>query len=115
MWSRFLLDVFLGRAKYSAVELEKVETSIPMPERSYPCTVTMQRAEWRRPRWPFVRRVLRAEVEIPGGVPHPGKGTESYNCGDDGLYGLTAPAQSVEDAIGMCVANVLDKRRRYPL
>lgn len=105
-------DLMLGKAKYSSHELSETEVNIPMPEKQYPATVKMHLDTWKR-RWPFKRQILRATVDIPGGIGHPGKGENSWDCGDDGLYGLTCPCDSVEDAIGKVVTSVLESRRRY--
>ena len=116
-WSKnwFLVDAILGRAKYTEESLKKVETVIPMPEKQYPCTIKLKRSSWKRSRWPFTHRVLMAEVDIPDGIPFPGKGTCDYNCGDDALFGLSRPARTVPEAIGATVECVLDYRERYPL
>jgi hypothetical protein len=112
-WSVFLLDALFGHHKHSRRVLETVETMVPMPERAYPCTVKLELAEWKRPRWPFARRLRTADVDIPQGVPHPGKGENSWDCGEDATYGLSCPASTVEEAVAAVVETVLKSRRRY--
>jgi len=104
----FLRDVLLGRAKYASTPYRREAVTIPMPEAAYPAVVTLEKATWKRPRWPWARTVYRASVDIPGGVPCPGKRDD-----DDGLYGLTRPARSVAEAIGACVESAERMRRRH--
>lgn len=111
-WSVFVDDLLFGRATFSKRVLQTVEASVPMPEGAYPATVTLTEDSWRRPRW-FTRRLLRAEVDVPGGVPHPGKGENGWDCGEDATFRMTTPAQTVEEAIGAFVASVLRDRYRY--
>lgn len=105
-------DLLLGHAKYSDETLSTKDIVIPMPEGSYPATVRMFESTWKRPRW-FARRIIRADVEVPAGIPHDGKGENSWDCGEDATYGMTCQADSVEDAIGRVVASVLRSRRKY--
>jgi hypothetical protein len=51
------------------------------------------------------------KLDIPGGIPHNGKGENSWDCGDDGLWGCGG--DTVEEAIGHAVSSVLRSRRRY--
>lgn len=107
-----LPDLFLGRAKHSEESFSTHEVVVPLPEGSYPATVRMFESTWKRPRW-FARRLLRAEINVPSGIPHDGKGESSWDCGEDATYGLTCCADSKEDAIGKLVASVLTSRRKH--
>jgi hypothetical protein len=107
-----LEDLLKGRAEYSTVTLETADVIIPMPEKGYKATVAIEQASWKRPRWP-TRTMYRAQVDIPGGIPKPGKGTESYNCDEDATFGLSCEASSVNEAIVSVVDNVLRDRQRY--
>lgn len=108
------IDLVLGKPSYSERGLQVVETVVPMPERSYPATVKLYEGTWKRPRW-FAQRIIRAEVDCKNNpIPHPGKGENSWDCGDDATYGLTTgPVRNVEDAIAQTVETVLRSRRRY--
>lgn len=105
-------DLLFGRAKYSDEVLSEHEVLIPMPEGSYPAKVKMETHTWKRPRW-FAHSGTYANVDIEGGIPFMGKGENSWDCGEDGLYGSSMPAESVEEAIGKTVASVLESRRKY--
>lgn len=110
-WNVF--DSTLGRHRHSKIELSKTDVLIPMPERPYPATVTMFESTWRRQRFPFIRKsIRRAEVEIDGGIPFPGKGENAWDCGDDAVFSSTFPATTVEEAIGKVVSSVMRDRRK---
>jgi len=109
------VDFLLGRTRY-VVEVEREETvEVPMPERVYLATARLQRAEWRRPRWPFARRMRRVDFEMHEGhaIPFPGKGESEWDCGENATYSMTTPADTIADGIGNLVASVLQSRRRY--
>lgn len=114
-WKRSwnLLDILLGRAKYSSAPVAPVASVVVMPEGEYPCTVTFHDDTWKRPRWPWPRRRLRATVDVPGGVPMPGKGENAWDCGEDACYSQTSPAVSVSDAVEKLRAYVLERRELY--
>lgn len=105
-------DAFLGKAKYSSEVVEKREVLIPLPEGSYPAKVELSLDRWERPRW-RTEVVKRAHIDVEKGLPFPGKGENSYDCGDDAIYGSTFPSETVEEAIGHMVASTLRNRWRY--
>jgi hypothetical protein len=57
--------------------------------------------------------VLAASVDIPGGIPHPGKGENSWDCGMDGVYGLSCEATTVDEAVAAVHACATKNRERY--
>src|SRR5690606_38230523 len=67
---------------------------------------------WSRPRW-FPKMVKRIEIEMGEPIPHQGKGENSWDCGVDGTYSYTAPAESIADGVGGLVGSVLSTRIRY--
>ena len=108
------LDTFFGRTAHSEEVIGTTSTVIPMPEKAYPCTVIMKRETWKRPRLPWASyRHIRAHIECEDGVPHPGKGENSWDCDDDATFGLCCKADTVEEGIGKFVQSVLRDRRRY--
>lgn len=109
----FVPDVLLGRAKHETTTLRTVETVIPMPEGVYPATVKLTRATWWRPRWPFPLVRYYSAVEIPNGIPFPGKGENAWDCGDDALFGCAAEGTTVEAGVANAVESVLRYRRKY--
>lgn len=106
------LDVILGRERYREQTLSEHDVLIPMPEGGYPAKVALRLDTWARPRW-FAKSLLRASVDVPIGVPHQGKGENSYDCGEDALFGWGGPCATLEGAIASTVESVLKSRRRY--
>lgn len=104
------LDTLLGRHRYTTRDLSITPVRIPLPERVYDGTVRLLESTWQRPRWPWPKRLIRAEVSVPDGVPIPGKGESSYDQGQDAVYSLTTPASTVPVAIAALVRDVLDTR-----
>jgi hypothetical protein len=104
-------DFFLGKWKYSEKELESREVEIPMPEKTYNGTVKMQMATWKRPRW-FAKKIMRAHIDMKDPIPIPGKGSASYNCGDDATHSLTCPARNIPEAVGKLVGSTLETRMK---
>jgi hypothetical protein len=100
----------LGQQVADSRIVGRQDVIVPMPEGTYKATATTE--EWIRGRrfW-FKRRSSSVWLEIPKGIPHAGKGENSWDCGDDGLFGIGG--DTVEDAIGRAVASVLRDRRRY--
>lgn len=106
------LDVLLGKVDYSTRVLKSTPAMVPMPEGSYAATVELFESTWKRPRW-FATRMVRADVKLEKGIPFPGKGENSYDCGEDALHGLTTKADTIEEAIAETVQSALRSRRRY--
>jgi len=109
-----LIDFLFGRTRYEERPLACEWIEVPMPERTYYGAAQLQEATWRRARW-FPRRLTRAELKmLPGEqVPHPGKGENSWDCGEDEIFSMTTPADSIEDGIARLVGSVLRSRRRH--
>lgn len=108
-----VVDWILGRQRYERTTGEKFQVVVPMPEGCYLAMATPERCVWRR-RW-YVPVKVRESVwlEIPGGIPHAGKGENGWDCGDDGLCGIGG--KNTEDAIANAVRSSLKDRRRYGL
>lgn len=105
-----------GRWIHSEVPIETVEASIAFPERTYALTIKRYRSEWRRSRfpfWPFKRELIRATIEPDIPVPVPGKGENSWDCGDDAISSSTAPVETVGEAIGSFYESIRRPREKY--
>lgn len=105
-------DTFLGRVKFSEETLRTQRVQIPMPEGCYPATITICESTWKRPRW-FAKRLVRAKIDMEKPIPHPGKGENSWDCGDDATHGLSCCEDTVEGAVAAMVRTVLGSRRRH--
>ncbi len=93
------LNTFFGRENYESTLVEKADVIVPMPEKGYAGTVEIRRDTWKRPRSPFTRVVHRAHVEMKEPIPVPGKGENSWDCGEDAIHGITTPAKSIVEGI----------------
>lgn len=108
-------DFFLGRAAYSQLDRQPVEAIVTLPEGSYPVTVTIFESSWKRPRWPWPRKMLRAEVDCGvRGIPaHAGKGDNGWDMDDDITYSMTCPESTVEGAVKRLEEAIMRDRTRY--
>lgn len=111
-WSTFVTDRLLGSATYSKRVIETHQATVPMPEASYSATVTIQEETWKRPRW-FARRRLGSSIEVAGGVPVPGKGENSWDCGEDAIYSTGSSEPTVASAVAQLVKSALETRERH--
>ena len=80
---------------------------------SYRAALKLEECEWKRPRWPWPVRRRTASIDVPKGIPHQGKGENSYDCGEDATFGLGCEAWTVDEAISKMVASVLKSRAKY--
>jgi hypothetical protein len=107
-----LFDLLFGEAIYVSRTLDVAEVDIPLPEGSYPAMVTLNADSWTRPRAPFVRRILRAQIDPLIPIPLPSKANRPRDAELDAVHSLVTPARSVAEAIGKLITNVLTARAR---
>lgn len=109
----FLRDIVMGQPGYSERVVEQWhDVSVPMLEGAYPARARLYEATWSRSRW-FPKRLMRVEITIERGIPHEGKGENSWDCGEDATFGLTVAAPTIEAGIGELVGSVLRSRKRH--
>lgn len=112
-WRRgcwFPLDTFLGRSTVTTAQGDPEPVSLPLPEKVYQGTARREVRTWKRPRWPgaWLRHEVVA-IEVPGGIPIPGKGETGYDLDDDALYEFHH-AGTVSEAVVYTVSDVLRAR-----
>lgn len=109
------VDFLLGKTIYTSKSLTDFpkRKRVLMPEGLYPVDVTLTEDTWKRPRWPWPHVVRRAQIECPIPIPTPGKGENSWDCGEDATYGLTCPASTINEALSMLKESVMQDRERY--
>lgn len=100
----------LGKRVYLAEELALVPCHVPMPEGNYPAVAKVQRVTRGFERW-FKRTGQEVTLNIPKGIPFAGKGENSWDCGDDGLFGIGG--DSIDHAIRRAQEAVHESRRRH--
>lgn len=108
-------DIVLGRTRHSKTERRPSErVVIRMDGYEYHGTATFERATWKRPRWfATVRDSVWISMDQGHGLPHSGKGENSWDCGDDALYGWGVEGDDVQAAINDGIARVMKYRKRY--
>lgn len=113
---RYYLDIprlIKGKAKVTYETISEGETVIVMPEKRYAATYRVQRLTWHYPRWWRQSRVD-IDLKVPEGIPHEGKGENSYDCGMDYTYGLsTTYKDSVRQACDELALIVIKDRQRH--
>lgn len=109
----FDLKRLLGRQQYTKeIVKDGIPIQIPMPEGCYRAVATFERCTWKRPLW-FASTRLYTTVDVPKGIPFMGKGENSWDCGDDGLYGYSVQGHDLDKAAAHGCESVLKSRRRY--
>lgn len=108
-------DKLRGRSKCTVEVLQTGETQVIMPEKAYPATYTIERRTWTYPRW-FTQH--RTDIEITvlekGGIPHEGKGENSWDCGMEGTISRHSEYKdSVHQAANEFAMGVLRDRQRH--
>jgi hypothetical protein len=110
-------DFLLGKRNHEHIIHSEYEpVLVPMPEGCYVAQMRREERRWTRPRWPWwpskiVQKYI--EISIDGGIPFEGKGENSYDCGEDGLWGCSSESWSLERAAAHVVESVLKDRKRY--
>lgn len=106
-------DLLLGKERHELKHLtDWQEIVVPMPEGSYRGKVRIEQRTWSRPRWPWKRVRTAADIDMIEGVPVPGKGENSWDCGEDAIMGMGSEP-TVPDAIAAVVRSALRDRERY--
>lgn len=110
-----LTDRILGRVQFTTDKGEPRPIVIDMPEGEYQATIREVAITHKRPRSPRAQRFQRWDIDIPQGLPVPGKGENSWDCGEDAIYGSSFPQDglNVAEAIAYIQADALRTRARY--
>lgn len=109
------MDILFGKAKHSETTEQEGNCVVTMPEKDYAGTYKIFWSYWKRPFSPFVKKLRRISVEIPEGIPIPGKGENSWDCDDDATFGVTMPLpehQNIHDACKQIAFNALKDREK---
>ena len=108
------LDTLFGKWEHRQEVLETRQVTVALPEGAYAATAMLERRTWWRRRWPWwpAKHVrLTVDIEVPGGIPIPGKGESEWNCGPDAIYSRSCATHSIEEGVGGLVTSVLKTRR----
>lgn len=107
------MEIVFGHRKHSERDLDIRDAEIAMPEGPYQVKIRLFESTWKRPRSPLKKKLLRVEVKCEGGVPVPGKGENSWDCGEDAVFSSTFPCGSFEQAVADFTADILKTRGKY--
>jgi hypothetical protein len=106
-------DFFFGHSVHSERTIRESRVDVPMPERNYPATVRVFESTWKRPRWPWPKRIVRCDITPDTPIPFPGKGENSWDCGEDATHSMTCMASTEYEAVAKLVESVLRDRHRH--
>ncbi len=106
-------DFLLGRQKYFETKMKFYNQSLYMPEGRYGVHVKAYIGNWKRPRWPWIAKLPRYNLEYSPPIPIPGKGENSWDCGDDAIHSTTITAITVFHALEDEKKSVIKGRRQY--
>lgn len=108
-WDRWLF----GDPSIDKTLRESGTTVVPMPEGPYHATYEIHNVtkSWPRFRRPKVNTSGRISVE--GGIYVPGKGENSWDCGDDAIYSVGSRDATEEALVASFVSSVYRSRLRY--
>ena len=103
----------LGKRRCTTVVLrDGIQVTIPMPEGSYHGVAKQEKRTWKRALW-FPRSRYSTWIDVDRGIPHAGKGENSWDCGDDAVCGCGVDGLDLDKAVAHFVESVLKNRRRY--
>lgn len=106
-----------GKAQHESTVVEQGVCVVPMPERNYEATyeITQHVNRWteRLGRFRDAQVWHRVEIEPGAPIPVPGKGGNSWDCGDDSIHSTSVAGRNVSEAIGKLVASALSTRQRH--
>ncbi len=119
-WRKGHFDVvkaLLGKVLYEQAEVEpEREVLVTMPEATYRTLMKREQRTWCRSRWPWwptFKARATWDVKIPGGIPVPGKGENSWDCGEDAIFATGFAAETAEQAVAALRETVLKSRERH--
>jgi len=122
-WGMFTLNfkrMITGRHKYTVALLTSGPCEVILPENRYQATFKVERQTWLYPRWMVAKQRDLITVDIDGkGIPIPGKGENSWDCGDDAIRSVSSstdydnPAFTIQHALKDLAIDVLKRRQRY--
>lgn len=134
-WRKFGINfhsLVVGKHDCTFEEIEREQFLLPFYEGNYNVEVIKKRRIDKWQRW-FTKKSISYEVEcgyyddeknwIPFAIPHEGKGENSWDCGEDGTYSSSFPAdfrrskifamKNCTDAVMFFFAEQMKTRIRY--
>lgn len=108
------IDALLGSGRFESCVVQDLGiVEIPMPEGTYDAHVVAKTERWKRKRWFAKRSRQYFDFDLGAGIPHPGKGENSWDCGMDATCGISSSAANLSLAVGDVVGRCLESRVKY--
>lgn len=103
-----------GMEKRDKVVVSQESVAFEMDGRKYHGLISWEQWETRRPRWPWAySRSQTAWIEVNDPPRFAGKGENSWDCDDDGIYGTGSRERTAAGVVGDYIKRVLQNRERY--
>ena len=114
-WYFDIKKFFLGDFQTKKEIISTGTLTVTMPENEYKGKYIIEEytriRRWYAPKHKFTR----IDVDLGEGIPHPGKGTTSYNCVNTAMQGYSCVFTNFFDVKKQIKDEVLSMRKRYPL
>lgn len=115
-WLSWRIDFskLLGDAKYSKEAVHSKYAELCLPDGKHQVRMTKYRHTCKRSRW-LTKHWYRIDVEVTDakGIPCPGKGENSWDCGDNNIQSISIATSSFEKALGAATEDVLFTWQRH--
>lgn len=105
-------DFFLGCQEHEREVFDVEDTYIVFPEKMYQIKVESIIVKLKRPKW-FMKSFCVIDIDCKEGIPTPGKGENSWDCGDSSTYSFYCPAKTVSEGISKLYESIKRRRERY--
>jgi hypothetical protein len=122
LWPGWLLKLrwppvtrwLFGHVDFKIEDLRQKAVSYDFDGRKYHALLKWQRYTWRRERLPWPHRTRYSTyIEHTDPPQFAGKGENSYDCDDDGIYGMSSQEKTEAGVVGDYIKAVLKNRERY--
>lgn len=113
-WQHIVIHIdrlLFGKCVYTTRDIETVDVAVTLPEGTYKAKCRMFESTWTWQRLRRPRTLMRAEITPERGITVPGKGENSWDCGDDAVFGLTCFASTPQEAARELAESVLRDRK----
>lgn len=109
------MDLLFGKQKHNLEVFDEGKTTINMPEGNYDATYKIEKRTWTRSRFPLFKKTRTSVYfNIPVGIPHEGKGENSWDMGMDATFGTgTEWHGDLHEARKKIAISCLETRAKY--
>ena len=108
-----IADRLFGTRLQQESDLSVTSVVVRLPEGEYPALVRLFISATRRPRWPWTRKTVNAEIQLLRPIPVPGQGPSAVEIDDHAIYTFTCRALTPADAVRELVRTVSGLRAKY--